>query len=255
MIAHRWLETTLPELDAEAELWARLKTSERERARARLFELHAPFARQIARRRFGLRTGADIEYPDLCQLAYVGLLEAIDRFDPGRGPPFQAFAARRIQGSILDGLSTMNELRQQSSFRRRISAERLRSLQEGEAPLSPANLGEALRLIEGLAVGLALGVMLEGSGLYQDGEGQDPAPNPYESLAWSDMARRLRDAMASLPERERLVVRSHYLEDMDFTQIALILGVGKARVSQIHKAALGSLRTALQPISVFEIRR
>ncbi len=254
MIAHRQLEMSSPELDAETALWASLKTSERERARARLFELHAPFARQIARRRFGLRTGADIEYPDLCQLAYVGLLEAIDRFDPGRGPPFQAFAARRIQGSILDGLSTMNELRQQSSFRRRISAERLRSLQGG-SPSPPANLGEALRLIEGLAIGLALGVMLEGSGLYQDGEGQDPAPNPYESLAWSDMARRLRDAMADLPERERLVVRSHYLEDMDFSQIALILGVGKARVSQIHKAALGSLRTALAPVSAFEIRR
>ena len=63
-----------------------------------------PFARMIAARHFrGRRTG-DIEFAELSQLAFIGLLEAIDHYDPAVGVPFRRYAGRRISGAMLDGL-------------------------------------------------------------------------------------------------------------------------------------------------------
>ena len=75
--------------------------------------------------------------------------------------PFRGFAVRRINGSILDGLAKMNEVREQISFRRRVKRERMRSLTPADADALPA--GEAMEALIDLAVGLALGFMLEGT--------------------------------------------------------------------------------------------
>ena len=85
--------------DEEAGLWADLRGHRSAAARERLFTLHFPFARQMAKRHFFDRTGGDIEFADLCQLASAGLLESIDRFDPAAAVPFRAYAARRITGA------------------------------------------------------------------------------------------------------------------------------------------------------------
>ena len=112
----------------EAALWQAVRSKASPPARERLFSLYSDFAGRIARRHFMDRRTGDIQQDDLRQLAYAGLLEAIDRFDPDRGIPFRGYAARRISGSILDGLAKMSEVREQISFRNRARAERVRSL-------------------------------------------------------------------------------------------------------------------------------
>lgn len=240
--------------DEEASTWADFLATGSAAARARLFSRHAAFARQIARRHFLDRRGGDLEYPDLCQLAYAGLLEAIDRFDPERGPPFRGYSARRVSGSIRDGIAKTSEVRQQTSFRNRIRYERARSLAENHSA-EQRSVDEALKAFEHLAVGLALGFMLEGAGSDPGGEPRDLRAGPYESLAWADCVRQITAAVSSLPEREQAVIRGHYFNELDFTLIAALLGLSRSRVSQLHRAGVDMLRKRLSQRGDFRLEQ
>jgi RNA polymerase sigma factor for flagellar operon FliA len=232
----------------EAALWTQFKVGGSSDARERLFARHASFARNIARRHYRERSRGDIDFLDLQQLAYAGLLEAIDRFDLKKGAPFRHFAAYRVSGSILDGLSRMNEVREQISWHRRVRRERLSSLsaEDGE----PLETSEAMAKLTEIAVGLALGFMLEGTGLFVDQSGDErvAASVPavaYESAAWAETVGQLRKELDGLPERERAILTRHYMDGMNFDQLAELFGVTKGRVSQLHRAALNLLRKRL----------
>jgi RNA polymerase sigma factor for flagellar operon FliA len=240
-----------PEPD-EASLWAALGTARGGDARERLFELHLPFARRIASRIYAARTSSDIDFADLRQLACAGLLEAIDGFEPGRGVPFRGYAVRRIKGSILDGISTTSELREQISFRSRVRRERVRSLSDGQETHSPP---DALAALAQLAAGLALGFMLEGTGMYVGQNETDPRPSAYQSLLWKDAVRRVRTELDALPEREGRIVRLHYLEGLNFDAIGELLQISKGRVSQLHRASLLLLRKRMARAGDFRVER
>lgn len=235
----------------EAALWPRVRAGSIA-AREAMFERHAAFARQIAARHYRDRTRGDLELPELRQLAYAGLLESIDRFDPERGVPFRGYAARRITGSVLDGISHASEVREQVASRGRLRAERLRSL----APESADRMGstDALQALAELATGLAIGFLLDG-GLAADEETADRAPSAYEGMAWRETVQGLRDALADLPEREELIIRQHYLHGVAFDLIAKLLGLSKGRVSQLHRDAITRLRRRLGSRPEFVLQR
>jgi RNA polymerase sigma factor for flagellar operon FliA len=238
----------------EASLWRAMREEGCDAARERIFAFYLPFARALAGRQFRGRKGGDVEYGDFLQLACAGLLEAMDRFDPGLGVPFRGFAVRRINGSILDGLAKMNEVREQISFRHRIKRERLRSLTAGEAENLPS--GEALAALVDLAVGLALGFMLEGTNLYQaQGDSAGSQATAYDSLAWKDLIERLAAELGRLSDRDRAIIQLHYLEEVNFDQIAALLGLTKGRISQLHKAALDLLRKRISGAGGFRLER
>lgn len=223
-------------------------------ARERLFGIYYPFARQLAAKRFYGRSGGTIEFPDLCQLASAGLLEALDRYDPGVGAPFKAYASRRISGSILDGIAKMSEVREQISFRNRIRTERARSLSVTEVDAEAMPVADALQALIDVAVGLALGFMMEGDGVYVADDARDTRASAYESLVWKETVKRMIGEIANLPEREGAILRHHYLSGLNFDQIGALLGVSKGRVSQLHKAAIGLLRKRLKA-SDFKLER
>lgn len=229
--------------EGEAALWQNFTAGGSADARQGLFDLHSVFARQIAAKHFLDRKSGDIEFADLCQLAFAGLLEAIDRYDPMRGMAFRAFARRRISGSILDGIAHMSEMREQIAYRKRVRMERLWSLtvenpQALEIPAAMAALVE-------MATGLALGFMLESNGLYTVDEAADTGLSPYDSLAWKQLLLALKDEVSRLPAQEEKVIRYHYLHGLEFNKISEILGLSKGRISQIHRSSLRILRERL----------
>lgn len=236
-------EAAEAEADEEAAWWAQLRAGGGALARERLFSRHAEFARRIAARRYRQRTHGDLDRRDLEQWAYAGLLEAIDRFDPARGVPFRGFAARRITGAVLDGLAKSSEVREQGAFQHRIRAERARSL---AADTSDAgDLEAALKALTDLAVGLALGFMLEAKGMVVAPGEADERPNGYDSLAWKETTTRLAREVSALAPRERTILTQHYQNGVAFDQLAILLGLSKGRVSQLHRAALETLRARL----------
>ncbi len=226
---------------AEAALWRAFRSHGSAAAREQLFTYHAAFARNIAGRHYHERSRGDIDLQDLHQLAYTGLLEAIDRFDSQRGVPFRPFAAHRISGSIRDGILRMSEVREQMSWRHRVHRERIQSL--GVAGFEQ----EPIEKLTELVVGLALGFMLEGTGLFvpEDGGQGDIHTNArtaYDSLAWKEMITQLKNEMLCLPQREQTILRKHYLDGVGFDDLSFLLGISKGRISQLHHAALVLLR-------------
>lgn len=223
----------------EASLWRRFRFERELRCREQIFTRYRGLARSIAIRQLRSRPANGVELGDMEQFAYEGLLQAIDRFDPLRGAPFGAFARRRIAGSIADGASRMSEVDAQHGYRRRVEAERARSIGQARAAVDP------LRALADLATGLAIGLMLEGTGLVAGEDGADPGPSAYESLAWRELNALLSHEIGRLPDREAVIIRQHYENGVSFTHIAQLLGLSKGRVSQLHASALGRLRARI----------
>lgn len=236
--ARSGLDVVVDPLRVEASLWRRFRFEDDARARQRLFDRYFVLARAIAGRLFRQRAADRIERGDFDQFACEGLLQAIDRYDPLRGVPFGAYARRRIAGNIADGLATMSEIGAQLGFRHRLEQERLRSLTADDA--------DPLAALSELVVGLALGLMLEGTGMIASDDAADVRPNAYETLAWRETQAILIDEVGRLPDREGVVVRQHYHHGLPFVQIAHLLDVSRGRVAQLHRAALDRLRKRLK---------
>lgn len=233
------LEVVADPQRVEASLWRRARFEDDLGCRQRLFERYLPLARAVAARQ-GVRRWNAADRGDVQQFAFEGLLQALDRFDPLRGVPFGAYARRRMAGAIADGMARMSDLGAQLSHQRRLRQERVRLLLPGQVPEDP------VVALADLATDLALGLMLEGTGLFADREGVDVRPDPYQGLVWREAQAALASEIGQLPEREAAVVRQHYQSGLTFAHIADLLRLSRGRVAQLHRAALDRLRRRLR---------
>ena len=221
----------------EASWWRRWRFEAQAECREQLFRRYTPLALGLALRHFRRRATGHGDRHDYDHFAFEGLLQALDRFDPLKGVPFDAYARPRIRGSIADGLASMSEISTQLRLRRRIERDRLRSLRgdkdAAEAPLTV--LGD-------LVGGLAIGLILERTGMLAREDEPDPAPSAYETLEARQLMGLLAQEVRRLPKGEAEVISHHYQTGLSFVQIATLLNLSRGRVSQLHHAGLGRLR-------------
>ncbi|HEY0823666.1 MAG TPA: sigma-70 family RNA polymerase sigma factor, partial [Ramlibacter sp.] len=207
------------------------------------------YAKVVAASYYSRRFHDEIEFGDYLQYASLGLLEALDRYDPARGVQFRTFAARRMHGAILNGLERLTEKQQQIAARQRLRAERLQDLkslaQVGSGAAGPQQPDQLLRFVSDVGIGLALCWMLEGTAMVENVEASAAAPF-YQGLALKQARERLLHAVDALSPQERTVIRNHYLQEMPFDEIAAMLHLTKGRISQIHKQALLRLRALVR---------
>lgn len=251
--------------DLTAALWVRWREDQDEAAREQLIGHYLPYARMVAATVYGRRTHNDVEFDDYLQLARVGLLEAVERFVPGQGAQFKTFAAKRVQGAVLNGLTRLTEKNQQISVSMRLRQERLEAVKEaaaeeaseegqgGSAP-TPGSSRSSDKLFKYLAevgIGLALGVLLEDTGMVDteafDGNGHVPSPEVsyFRKTEIIQLRTVLRDLVGQLSDQQKMVIRHHYLQEIPFDEIATIMGVTRGRVSQLHRQGLLRLRELL----------
>jgi RNA polymerase sigma factor for flagellar operon FliA len=234
----------------ESALWLRLRGGE-ELARKNLLALHMPYARIVAGVYYSRRFNDEVEFGDYLQYASIGLLEALERFDPGRGVQFRTFAARRMHGAILNGLERLTEKQQQIAARQRMRRDRLQDVKaaalEGvdHFETTAHHPAQLMRFVSEVGIGLALCWMLEGTALVEAPDTGETVPF-YRSAAIRELRAGLMKAIESLPARERDVIRQHYLQDLRFEEIAGMLQLTKGRISQIHKQALLRLRALVR---------
>lgn len=225
--------------DEAPSLWTAFVSGREEGLRQRLIGRYMEFARMLAARMYARRTFLELEFDDFLQYARLGLMEAVDRYDPGQGARFETFAALRINGAILSGIGSYSEVQEQVAARRRVLAERLDGiLQPAPRRDDPAALFAHLA---DLAIGLAVGFALEGTGMVRDGD-EPSVEQAYDGIEVRQLRARLREMLAGLGERQRKVLSWHYLEQRGFDEIAAHLGVSKSRVSQLHTEGLATLR-------------
>jgi RNA polymerase sigma factor FliA len=227
--------------------------------RERLLLENLPEVRFIARR-IHERLPVQVPFEDLVHAGIVGLIEAIDRFDPKKQVHLKTFAKFRIRGAILDSLRAIDwsprSLRKQS--RAIEDAYRNLSTELGRAPSEvelASKVGMGLlefQKLMGELHGLSMGSLQvysnddspeEEAILYQP---NGPEEDPFFQCLQSEMKSRLTDAMTVLEEKERQVVGLYYFDELTMKEVGAVLGVTESRVSQIHALALVRLRTHLQ---------
>lgn len=245
-----------PAREGEQALWRRWRADGDASARAVLLERHLPFASVVAAIAYRQRSHDAVEFDDYVQFARIGLLESFDRYDPAQGASFRTFASRRMRGAVLDGLERLTERQSQLQARRRMLADRTASVSQadGMEAAAPAATDDPqvlptpqlFKVLADIGMGLAVGFMLEGTGMMEpaDGAPTDPDP-PYQALALRQTRRRVVDLLHLLPAQEQTVIRHHYLQGIPFEEIAHAMTLTKGRISQIHKKALAALRALL----------
>jgi RNA polymerase sigma factor FliA len=235
----------------EADLWTEWLAQGKESARDELIDHYLDYARIIAAKLYRTRYNDECEFGDYMQFATLGMLEAMETFSPDREVTFRTFASRRIHGAVLDGIHAHCESHRQISARKILLADRTQALAE-RAPAPETSTDTFLGLVE-VAIGLALGYMLEGSAMYQESEETSARDKSYERIEMRQLQQKVVQLIDSLPTRERAVIRSHYFNQIAFQDIARAFGVSKARVCQLHLQALDRLHEAMVNIGVTDI--
>jgi len=229
----------------EASLWRQFKQNDDDTCRQLLFDQYKDFALMLSNREYRRRPAYGFEKLDFDQLAYCGLLQAIDRYDPMSDCSFKTFARYRIVGSMADGIIKSSDQASAYFAASKMEKERLSSLMNKEKnSVSELNNLDTLRE---LTASLAISVLIES--VTEDNlesMADASAPNGYESLRFNQIRRNLFNEIDYLPKREKIIVKRHYIEDMTFALIAKLLGLSKGRISQLHNSAIQHLRKKLK---------
>jgi RNA polymerase sigma factor for flagellar operon FliA len=220
--------------EAVKALWAQFIESRSQALRTRLIECYLRLAHVAAGKFFRLRSDHAVPFSDYLQYARLGLVEAIDGFNPTREASFETYSSYRIRGAMLNGLARESEVAAQRTFWRTRLEERVEQLGPPQSLDAERELEEIARMLDGLASGY---FAEERDDLVDDA----PHSNPHAATELAE----LREAVDTLPDRERLVIRRHYFDHREFRVIARELAVTPGRVSQLHAQALGHIRRLL----------
>ena len=152
--------------ESERKAWSEYRAQKSPLLRVQLVEEYLPLARIIAAQIFAKRVNDEVEFDDYLQYARIGLLEAIDRYDPLKGIRFSSFADSRIRGAVLNALESQSEKHQQISMSKRLATERLESCKQflgNTVSENDINRGVdgVFRYLADVAVGMALSWLLE----------------------------------------------------------------------------------------------
>jgi len=255
------MDTGVKEVELR-DLWRRYKDQGDDRARERLVVAYSPMVKFVAGR-LGAGLPSHVEDADLISYGLVGLIGAIERFEPERGIKFETFAMTRIRGAIIDELRSLDWVpRSVRSRAREIEQAQAKLEHELQRAPSEAELAAKLNMTEEelqsalLEIANSSVYALDELWTVSDSSGDqvslldtiadEGAADPQEALASTEVKDRLTEAIGGLPEREQLVVALYYYENLTLREIGEVLGVTESRVSQLHTKAVMRLKSHLQ---------
>jgi RNA polymerase sigma factor for flagellar operon FliA len=222
--------------------------------RERLILEHLPLVRYIARRVHS-RLPPNVLLDDLINTGILGLIDAINKFDPSKLVDLRGYAMHRIRGAILDSLRGLDwsprRLRKKGrvldELRERLTSTLGRAPTEGELAHEAGYGLQELRQLEENLLRADLATLQEQSIDEENGGGTDDQPSdeelsPYALCYKEEMRELLRDSIGQLSDRERQVLALYYYEELTMKEVGLVLGVGEARVSQMHSAVVMKVR-------------
>ncbi len=224
---------------------------------------YAPMIKYVANR-IALRLPPHVEVDDLISVGVLGLIDAIEKFDPGRGAKFKTYAEFRVRGAILDELRSMDwvprSVRQKASnldsVVEKLQAKLGRPPEDEEVAeemgLSLDEFFETLQQTQNMPV-----LSLEDLGISKEsGEQQSLLDclagkgdsDPQTQLRLNELKEIIAKAIDTLPEKERLMISLYYYEELTMKEIGEVLGITESRVSQIHSKAVFRLRSKLKSL-------
>jgi RNA polymerase sigma factor for flagellar operon FliA len=241
-------------------IWREFRRSNDPKLRDRLILTYAPLVKFVAGR-VGSGLPSHVDDEDLISYGLLGLIRAIERFDPGREVKFETYAIPRVRGAIIDELRSMDWVPRSVRGRAREIERAIGELESrlGRAPndeeiaqklgLSGEELEDSLDNISRASVVALDELWTISSGGDQvaliDTIEDTQGPNPQSALDEAEVKETIAEALARLPEREKLVVTLYYYEELTLREIGEVLGVTESRVSQLHTKAILRLKARL----------
>jgi RNA polymerase sigma factor FliA len=247
-------------VDQTQTLWLEFVQSRDQALRDRLILTYAPLVKFVAGR-VGASLPAHVDEQDLVSYGLLGLIGAIERFDPSREIKFETFAMARIRGAIIDELRSLDWVPRSVRTRAR-QIERAIATLEKELMRAPTDeeiakklgvtgddLEDSLHEISRSSIA-ALDELWSPSGTGDqialiDTIEDESGPDPEATLELTEVKEALAEAISDLPEREKLVVTLYYYEELTLREIGEVLGVTESRVSQLHTKAILRLKAHL----------
>jgi RNA polymerase sigma factor for flagellar operon FliA len=248
-------------LDPVEQDWQIFKVGGDRLVRERLILHYAPLVTAVAGR-VGMRLPAMVEQADLVSYGMFGLIDAIEKYEPGRSVKFETYASSRIRGAIIDELRAMDWIPRSVRTKAR-AVDRAYAELESELHRVPTEREVAARLqidvrelralftqlstVNVAALDELLGAGEDRSDRLSliDTLGDDRTPDPENSFEAQETKFLLARAIDQLGEREKLVLVLYYYEGMTLAEIGRVLGVTESRISQMHTAAMLRLRARL----------
>jgi RNA polymerase sigma factor for flagellar operon FliA len=232
-----------------ASLWQNYQARKSIETRNRLAEYYLPLVKIVAARMaIGLPPYADRD--DLLSSGFLGLLDAIVRYDADRKIKFETYASLRVRGAMLDYLRSKDWISFTVRKKIRLYEEAVanlenrlgRAAEDGEIA---AAMGISLDELHSMISSIRVATIVPLDEYVRTEEPDSLQPEPTENMEQEDVRRTLAQAIDRLPEKEKLVVSLYYYEELTLKEISKILNVSEARVSQMHTKAVFRLRGAL----------
>ncbi|MFN7836155.1 MAG: RNA polymerase sigma factor FliA [Burkholderiaceae bacterium] len=223
------------------------------------FDQYIPLVRRMAHHLIS-KLPASVQLDDLIQAGLIGLMDAIAKFEEGQGAQFETYATQRIRGSMLDELRQSDWLpRGLRQTQRKIET----MLQKLEQKLGRHPTEQEMATALDVTLDAYQSMLFEARGtqlIYYDDHDQDDGggeayvdrhsveeeDSPVARLSDQRFRQSLVDAIDILPEREKMIMSLYYEQELNFREIAAILGVTESRICQLHSQAVSRLRTKLK---------
>jgi RNA polymerase sigma factor FliA len=198
---------------------------------------------------------------DLVNAGIIGLMDAIERYDPIKGASFKNYAQHRVRGSIMDEIRSMDwvpySTRDKARKIERVYAE---LDQNGDKPPDEEEIADAM----GITLQQYYDILLEINrmtislldDIFYDDDVSNPdesANNPEKELLMTEAESLMGEAIENLPEKEKLVITLYYYEEMTMKDIGKTINLTESRVCQIHSSAILRLHARLKYINA-EVR-
>ncbi len=229
---------------------------------------YSPMVKYVANR-IALRLPPHIEVEDLISVGVMGLIDAIEKYDPARGAKFKTYAEFRVRGAILDELRSMDwvprSIRQKASqidaVIQKLQAKFGRPPEDEEVA---KELGISLdQFFDTLNETRSMPVLsLDDLNIVKETGGQQSLldclagkvdADPQVQFRLNELKEVIAKTIDTLPEKERLVISLYYYKELTMSEIGVVLNVTESRVSQIHSKTMFRLRTKLKAFAAEEL--
>lgn len=242
-------------------LWREYRDSGSKISKDKLLVEYAHLVKYIAAR-IMINLPKHVDSNDLISAGIMGLIKAVETFEPERGFKFETYAGHKIRGAILDELRALDwiprSVRQKSRELQRVFAKLENQL--GRIPYDDEvceEMGISLEEYENLLSEVTPTTILSLEESMPDHGSdakeiklidtiEDPgSENPLKEMGFTEVKNILKSAIADLPEKEKLVVALYHYEELTLKEIGVVLDLTESRVSQIHSKAILKLRSRL----------
>ena len=235
------------------EEYSRRRTAE---VREKLIIEYAPLVKIVAGR-LSMYLGYNVEYDDLVGYGIFGLIDAIDKFDYGKGIKFETYASLRIRGAVLDQIRKMDWIpRSLRQKQKKIDVAMSKLELELGRPATDEELAKEIGISEDELLNwqgqanvtnvISLDEFVDTSGEKNvESVGVNTFETPEEVIEKDELKKLLAESLETLTDREKKVILLYYYEELTLKEISLVLEVSESRISQLHTRALQKMKSKL----------